>query len=384
MDPRENTSLEEVPGDVLVDILCGLPLKTLVQCRGVCKEWRDLLSDPIFVSLHLSRSVTTLASGLPPDCLLIEHSSRDNDVMVTKLGMELDFHGAASCNGLICSWNDREKRVSVSNPIIGKRITLPESPKEHGISDFKPRLGIGISPETSLYKVLKIQSRRQYGSETIWAAEICTLGVGTVTWRNIADVPQKCYFSVALDGTFFNGAFHFILTPDSPELNLYICSFDFDSEEFRSNLELPRPPLDNEEYHAWLGLGVLTDCLCVSIISGLGDGNPDIEVWVMKEYGVTDSWTKVFVLEYPMENLWSAHGFKIIKYRKNEEIICFIDDNIYSYDLKYANFRFLETIGTHSKFYALLYVPSFVWLEDVAVGESSNAIEYCLSELHIQ
>ncbi|KAF5448710.1 hypothetical protein F2P56_029216 [Juglans regia] len=375
MDTRENACLEEVPGDVLVDIFCRLPMKTLVQCRGVCKEWRDLLSGPIFVSFHLSRSVTALATGVSPDCLFFEHLSREDNVMITKLGMEFDFNGAASLNGLICSWNYREKRVSVSNPIIGKRITLPESQKEHGISHFKPMLRIGISPETGLYKVLKIQPRRESRSRTKWAAEICTLGVGAVTWRNIADVPQKFLFCTTLDGTFFNGAFHFIFTRDSPELNDYICSFDFDSEEFQSILELPRPPLDNEECPEWLGLGVLTDCLCVSNIYGLGDGNPDIEVWVMKEYGVTESWTKVLALENPMESLSSPRGFKIIKYKENEEIIYFIDDNIYSYDFKNENCIFLETTGIHSRFFALLYVPSFVWLEDVEVGESSREIE---------
>ncbi|XP_041010118.1 F-box protein At3g07870-like [Juglans microcarpa x Juglans regia] len=355
MDTRENTCLEEVPGDVLVDIFCRLPMKTLVQCRGVCKEWQDLLSSPIFVSFHLSRSVTALATGVSPDCLFFEHLSREDNVMVTKLGMEFDFNGAASLNGLICSWNYREKRVSVSNPIIGKRITLPESQKEYGISHFKPMLRIGISPETGLYKVLKIQPRRESRSKTKWAAEICTLGVGAVTWRNIADVPQKFLFCTTLDGTFFNGAFHFIFTRDSPEFNDYICSFDFDNEKFQSNLEQPSPPLDNEECPEWLGLGVLTDCLSVSNIYGLGNGNPDIEVWVMKEYGVTKSWTKVFALENPMETLSSPSGFKIIK--------------------------FLETIGIHSRFFALLYVPSFVWLEDVEVGESSREIEQCLSEL---
>lgn len=93
---------------------------------------------PIFVGLHFSRSVTTLAAGFSPDCFFFENLCRDENIMATKLGMEFDFHSAVSCNGLICSWSHREKGVSVSNPIIGKRITLPESQKKHNFTADKP------------------------------------------------------------------------------------------------------------------------------------------------------------------------------------------------------------------------------------------------------
>ncbi|PWA83992.1 F-box domain-containing protein [Artemisia annua] len=49
-------SVEDLPGNVIADILTRLPVKTIIHCKCVCKKWREYVSDSYFVNLHLSRS----------------------------------------------------------------------------------------------------------------------------------------------------------------------------------------------------------------------------------------------------------------------------------------------------------------------------------------
>ena len=48
--------LTDLPTGIVMDILSWLPLKSLFNCRYVCKTWLQIISDPHFAKLHLSRS----------------------------------------------------------------------------------------------------------------------------------------------------------------------------------------------------------------------------------------------------------------------------------------------------------------------------------------
>ncbi|GMP53762.1 hypothetical protein CsSME_00019136 [Camellia sinensis var. sinensis] len=53
--------IPELPTHIVFDILSRLPIKTLFNCRSVCKLWLSLISsDPQFAKLHLSRSHPSL------------------------------------------------------------------------------------------------------------------------------------------------------------------------------------------------------------------------------------------------------------------------------------------------------------------------------------
>ncbi|GKB34692.1 F-box associated domain containing protein [Tanacetum coccineum] len=61
-----NPSIEDLPPNVTADVLSRLPVKTIIHCKCVCKNWRQLVSDSYFVNLHLSRS---------PAGIMIHHDS---------------------------------------------------------------------------------------------------------------------------------------------------------------------------------------------------------------------------------------------------------------------------------------------------------------------
>ncbi|CAL5078982.1 unnamed protein product [Urochloa decumbens] len=64
-----------LPTDVLHDVLLRLPAKALCRLRLVCKSWRSLISDPIFVATHTSGH--PLVAGL--------HKGRLREVHIAEL-----------------------------------------------------------------------------------------------------------------------------------------------------------------------------------------------------------------------------------------------------------------------------------------------------------
>lgn len=60
--------------------------------------------------------------------------------------------------------------------------------------------------------------------------------------------------------------------------------------------ELPSPKLKSWDENGILGLGVLNGCICVAYCRD-GYGMDNVEVLTMKEYGVVESWTSMFIVK---------------------------------------------------------------------------------------
>ncbi|KAF7145743.1 hypothetical protein RHSIM_Rhsim04G0039900 [Rhododendron simsii] len=117
--------------------------------------------------------------------------------------------------------------------------------------------------------------------------------IGTNLWRRVRDAPL--YLHSYSDGCFLNGALHWIIH-DTENCFESIHCFDFGKERFQP---FPGP----SQFYRFLGqprvdtmkMGVLKDHLSIS-------HNPTydmLDIWVMKDYAVQDSWTKDFVIKTP-------------------------------------------------------------------------------------
>ncbi|KAL9351211.1 hypothetical protein Peur_053891 [Populus x canadensis] len=47
------------PLDIVTNILCSLPVKSLVRLERLSKSWHSLIDSPCFINLHLACSVAT-------------------------------------------------------------------------------------------------------------------------------------------------------------------------------------------------------------------------------------------------------------------------------------------------------------------------------------
>ncbi|KAH1046520.1 hypothetical protein J1N35_037304 [Gossypium stocksii] len=207
-----------------------------------------------------------------------------------------DLVHCSACNGLLCLLGPKKvDPFHVCNPILGEFITIQPPYKERCRSCF---WGLGYSTVTNQYKLL--QSYYPTVESNYPMAEIYTIGSGT--WRSIGNAPTDL---VSLPfNAFLNGALNWynISFGGAGE---FINSFDIDTERFG----IVPPPDHFQEldkvFTEYTTTGVQGDCLFMCYF-------PDFvqfDIWVMKEYGVKESWTKQFVIKdkYPNGYGWDIY-----------------------------------------------------------------------------
>ncbi|KAL7243276.1 hypothetical protein ACSBR1_015643 [Camellia fascicularis] len=148
-------------------------------------------------------------------------------------------------------------------------------------------MGFGYDSSNDDYKVVRISHHDQDANCADNMVSVYTLR--TNLWRRIEDSPYEHTLHEP-------GALHWLARKGvGSNKSIVIISFDLVDENFR---DMPSPDsVDNfilvEE------LGVLGGCLCV-LVPRYGVYN---DVWVMKEYGVRDSWIK-FTINYNNFHFW--------------------------------------------------------------------------------
>ncbi|KAI8558158.1 hypothetical protein RHMOL_Rhmol04G0067700 [Rhododendron molle] len=380
-DDYQTMGNPQLPTPLVMDILSRLPIKTLFDFRRVCKDWLSLMSDPYFANLHLSKSQPSLllkpASPIETELKLdsfdfhVGPSPPRNARMelVTTINLpkgSIPSNIIGSCNGLLCLGNpSSDGPISICNPLLRNLVTLPNCPSGRLISHFS--CAFGYSPMIDQYKV--VRSFRfgvvhpVTGRETC-EAEIYTLGEGS--WRSIGEIPTMVY-SCSINA-FLNGSLHWI------DIYSFIYCFDFGSEQLRAVPEPYEFGTGEKKCAPFMLVGVLRHCLSLC-----GFSEPDhVEVWVMKDYGVKESWSKDFVIDitrfddsgfgYYEPFMVSDDGVQILMvFGYNWHSILNYDSeskwlrNVYGYDPPY--------------YLGLAHIPSLLSLRDIAKGENFKVSE---------
>ncbi|KAI8010811.1 F-box protein [Camellia lanceoleosa] len=348
---------EQVPIQIILEILSRLPIKSLFRCQLVCKEWFSSISDPHFAKLHLSRSPISLlikpifreSRKLRLFDLQILYKTHPREAHL-KLTTEINIPYAGqeivnSCNGLLCLCY--KSVICVCNPILG------ETNQYKVIRFFIERVVESINPITEL---------KTYRDDP--KAMIYTIGDGL--WRNLGSVPY--YLKNRSFNSFVNGALHWLnFTCDSPD---FIRCFDFDSEEFWVVLEPPEFGL-RKEFSDHIRVGVLRGSLSIYDFS-----SPlRMDIWLMKDYGIKESWSKELVIENGIGRRGNLDCYEPIMILKSGEILMLVNkDALKMYNPRLGKFKKLNTYGIKSEFNATAHVPSFVSLRDVTKREKFSFV----------
>ncbi|XP_021748614.1 F-box protein CPR30-like [Chenopodium quinoa] len=156
-------------------------------------------------------------------------------------------------------------------------------------------VGIGCCPVSRKLKLLRvvfhIEKRRRK------VAQVKT--VGTNEWRNVdkrTPLPREFYKSGYTDiPVYLNDSIHMYSSEDN-----CIWSFHFGTEKFSA---IPLP--DGMRAGTRVCLCVLDSCLCLNTMDKWGATAMEElnicshNIWIMKYYGVKDSWVKQFVVFHP-------------------------------------------------------------------------------------
>ena len=384
------TFMERLPRDIILDILSKLPVTSLVQFRFVCRGWRMLAQDPLLPSMHLSRTAQEnpcliLHCDYPirNQLSFLDISSSDNreKETVRKLSTPFwdsmpEFEVVGSCNGLLCLADSLYKdAVYVYNPFTRDYKQLPKSMQ---YPDQEVVFGFGFHPMTEVYKVVKIvYYRNGYGRLsqlrrfTCSQSEVQVLTLGrSPTWRSLGKVAYQLdrWPSEAL----VSGRLHWVTRPKR-YVTRFIASFDLADEQFR---EVPKPNcggLSRSNYH----LLVLKGCLSAAVYRS----NGKLEIWVMKEYDVKESWIKEFSigahvpkgLKQDLKGLYKilgnalkGRGVRVLCQLKNGEILLeYKGRALFSFDPERRKFKDLTLNGSPNWFQAFVLVGSLNWIDTI-------------------
>jgi F-box interacting protein len=256
-----------------------------MQLRCLCKFFHYLISDPKFAKKHLqlstkrhhllvtsknnlgeyvhcdspisslfSTSIITMTQLYPPNI-----TSRDNIAHVLR-----------SCDGIFCGMLNAGSYF-LWNPSIRKLKLLP--PLDIPLVSDLFRVSFGYDCFIDNYKVIVVFSKNK----------VCVNSLGNDYWRKIEDFPFS--YRICGPGVFVSGTVNW-LARDSLDSKRVIVSLDLEKESYQN---LSQPDLVNNNWT----LEVLNDCLCIFARSDMF-----FDLWVMKEYGDKESWTKMYSVPY--------------------------------------------------------------------------------------
>ncbi|OVA01223.1 F-box domain [Macleaya cordata] len=329
-----------IPEEIIIDIFSRLLVKSILRFRCVCKPWCNLFRDPNFVKMHLNyqnknnfslmlnhdrslysidfNSSSSSSSTLfhEDKAVKIDHpfKSRERDkyhkVQILSPG-EVKILG--SCNGLLSIKHNRRDVICIWNPSTKEYKKIPSPPpieyQSINIFYYKCLFGFGYDCKTEDYKLVRI----------VIVDDVSQISVYTIrsnSWRSIQTCPYRLYTYYGVRGKLVNGALHWIATrpiEGGSKASSVIVSFNISNERFQ---EIQLPNCFVHKYpKKMFNMGLLRGSLCLIDNDSV---KGQVEIWVMKNYGVIESWTKLFTISQ-----WK-NDFKYlrpIQFLKNGEIV---------------------------------------------------------------
>ncbi|XP_055813627.1 F-box/kelch-repeat protein At3g23880-like [Solanum dulcamara] len=358
-------SMPNLPEELITEILLKLPVKSLLQFRSVSKSWLSLISSPDFVKTHLLLSASNKDYTHHGVMIKVSNANRGvKDCSLSALlydsvpeAFDLDYPGqipdgypqlVGSANGLICLAINLFYGLDcliLWNPSIRKhkelpscRLNLNRRHQEHGLPHFT--FGFAYDEFQNDYKVVGIFPIYKYVS--LFRVEVQIYSLKSDSWKRIDDFKGR----ELLDDSakFVNGKFHWL------DKQWNIISIDLADEKW----EKVEQPCCFKRC-GFLKLGVFESDLSVFCNYAW----THVDVWVMKEYGVKESWTKMFTIKSP-EGSRGLIFYPAILMSNEGEILLQFGSRFTKYNPKDDSIRYLDVANLAPCLEVEIYVKSLV------------------------
>ncbi|KAK4595536.1 hypothetical protein RGQ29_013850 [Quercus rubra] len=382
----------DIPDDIVLNILTRLPVKSVIRFRCVCKPWNSSITSSYFISTHLNNFAhahdtdTDNDNGdgyiihMPLHTRVMNSSSSNRPVCTVALDrtfdrifeIEIPFDLPSgfskivgSCNGLLCLATSIDV-IYLWNPSARKFKRLPDSCLGNlGVVT----LGFAYHLENDDYKVLRISCCPWIRPNVPDDIEVYSLS--SDSWRRVG---MSLRANVkAFDNSFLlptplvSGALHWIsrVVEGEEECKVeVIMSFDVNSEEFRM-LRMPDGAMSIVRFQTCLAL-FKGNLAFLTFGQSEQRGGYQYSIWVMREYGVLESWNKLFVV--PLERLAVCIAFTMCG---SLLTLCLKTNN------QEQKFVLVDTETLHGKDFDIqqpLCVATF--MESLALLDGANMVSY--------
>ncbi|CAI8619571.1 unnamed protein product [Vicia faba] len=300
LSPSGDESRSDLPEELIVEILLRLPVRSLVQFKCICKSWKTLISDPKFVKRHLQISsaepnlIHLFFSQLSEPQKIVSYPLKPlfQNILppVNSSGMmkmKNQYWIIGSCNGLLCMYNRYHHCVKLRNPSI--MFKSNKSPRAVSFEWMNILYGFGFDRVNDKYKVLLVVRNKNDPNQIL--TRVYTFGLDS--WKTIPNFQITPTGPFSLLGKFVSGNLNWIakkrvVSVSSSQIVILILSFDLEKETCK---ELLLPQHDGDKVYGHT-LYVLSNCLGVCYETN----KTHWVVWLMKEYGVVESWTKFMII----------------------------------------------------------------------------------------
>ncbi|XP_050226207.1 putative F-box only protein 15 [Mercurialis annua] len=158
---EKRTPVDELPPEIVQNILLRLPAPSLINCKFVCKEWFFTITDPKFVRNHLDRVSTVDYDDTDGFKTLIEQRilfpvrnryefSRERDLVE-------QIVPASYCDGLLLLYAVYKHFLILWNPTTNQVNSIPphNQEKENQFSQLD-LFGLGYDPIHQNYKIFRV------------------------------------------------------------------------------------------------------------------------------------------------------------------------------------------------------------------------------------
>ncbi|XP_060191162.1 F-box/kelch-repeat protein At3g06240-like [Lycium barbarum] len=343
--------------DVMIDISKRLPAKSLIRFKCVSKSWCTMINSPDFISIHynydslsnhfifrkryLKIKKSTESIYYNGKNMLSLHSNNESfeciapniEYLDNYIGVDI----AGPCNGIVCFASYRG--IILYNPTLREFWELPSSilpPPPHLYPSNKLNycmsmtIGIGFDPQMNDYMVVRVlDSCYEYEFEDFdncdkykHISKVKFYNLSTNYWRELENLEYKTDSSLC-SHVLFNRAYDwhgYLKSYDS-----CIVSFNFSTKKFQ---KLPFPDgLVNEGRQSLFVLNQTLALICFTE-NYLRDVllHQSIDIWVMKKYGVRESWIKEFtvgpmLIKAPL-SVWKKDTELMIKSEDGKLVSC--------------------------------------------------------------
>ncbi|XP_019229205.1 PREDICTED: F-box/kelch-repeat protein At3g23880-like [Nicotiana attenuata] len=322
---KDQMQIPNFPLEIIIEILSRLPVKSLFKFKCVSKSWLSLISSSQFAKFHLKISAKDNKSShkkllllsmylphtlysCPLNSVLHEKSISSVDELYIPWNRSNIIAGVGSCNGLFFMCIGMYTfNLFLWNPSTRKKKKLPFSGHEYSRCDVT--YGFGYDEYSDDYKVVEIYG--VYGVQYVYGANIKIYSLRANSWKMMNKYSDALFSSDS--AVFLNGSLHWAVAHSNGYWD--IVSLSLKNEKY-GNLALPnhdpgncngsisKPLADSTDFEPGIlnwALGKLKGCLSLFC----DYYKVKLDVWIMKEYNVKESWTKLVSLPYTVAGIGS-------------------------------------------------------------------------------
>ncbi|KAK1632499.1 hypothetical protein QYE76_006814 [Lolium multiflorum] len=273
-----------LPSDVLANVFLRLPASDLRRFRRVCKEWRQVISDPVFINEHMEHGPWALTHTI-----VFFHgrigADQDSTEAHNGQGFLFDEHWrlvatftagpseemVGTCNGLLCFLDVHHGAINVVEPFTGERLALPLPPETEKL-DVRDAYCFGFDSSSRRFKIFHQGLFWHADNTTEQDMYVYTIGDGGESWRSVQVAGAAAEPGVLLRNNglvFADGTFYSYAVPEMADGLVQVACFDLATEEVTSERVTDFVQADDEQTE----ILVMTDSdarVCVMTLGAFG------------------------------------------------------------------------------------------------------------------